>query len=162
MFANHVDFQDRLNAWMEKANGRVHRTVRQVPAERLADEKSHMRSLPARMPDTDRRWVLRVPVQPLVGVTATTTHRLRVCGSGVEVRVSQTDVTAAVLDTGQLAARHRREFAGGLTVIDLSIRRSLSASVLSAAAGARSRSRSARWRAMTACSERERDGIAAI
>jgi hypothetical protein len=34
------------------------------------------------------------------------------------VRVSQTDVTAAVLDTGELACRHRRVFAGGLTLTD--------------------------------------------
>ena len=36
VFANHLDFQDRLDAWTEKANGRVHRTIRAVPAERLA------------------------------------------------------------------------------------------------------------------------------
>jgi hypothetical protein len=33
VFANHLDFQDRLDAWTEKANGRVHRTIRAVPAE---------------------------------------------------------------------------------------------------------------------------------
>jgi hypothetical protein len=39
-------------------------------------------------------------------------------GRRVEARVSQTHVTAVVLDTGELAARHRREFAGGLTITD--------------------------------------------
>src|SRR3954447_4845462 len=51
VFANHLDFQDRMDAWCEKVNGRVHRTVRAVPAERLADEQTRMRLLPARMPD---------------------------------------------------------------------------------------------------------------
>ena len=36
----------------------------------------------------------------------------------VEVRISQTEITAVVLDTGELACRHRRVFAGGLTLTD--------------------------------------------
>jgi hypothetical protein len=60
VFANHLDFQDRLDAWTEKVNGRVHRTVRAVPAERLVEEKTRMRSLPAGgMPNLDRRQVVR-------------------------------------------------------------------------------------------------------
>jgi len=39
-------------------------------------------------------------------------------GRRVELRVSQTQVLAVVLDTGELAARHRRWFAGGLTITD--------------------------------------------
>jgi hypothetical protein len=39
-------------------------------------------------------------------------------GRRVEVRISQTHVTATVLDTGELACRHRRSFAGGLTLTD--------------------------------------------
>ena len=39
-------------------------------------------------------------------------------GRRVELRVSQTHVTAVVLDTGELAAHHRRVFAGGLTIVD--------------------------------------------
>lgn len=65
VFANHLDFQDQLDRWTEKVNQRVHRTVRAVPAQRLAQERERMRPLPARLPDTDRRHVLRVPAQPL-------------------------------------------------------------------------------------------------
>src|SRR5262249_25492407 len=68
VFANHLDFQDRLDAWTDRVNGRVHRTVRAVPAERLAEERARMRPLPVRMPDIDRRQVLRVPAQPFVRV----------------------------------------------------------------------------------------------
>jgi hypothetical protein len=39
-------------------------------------------------------------------------------GRRVEVRCSQIEVTAVALDTGELAARHRRVFAGGLTFVD--------------------------------------------
>jgi transposase len=119
VFANHLDFQDRLDAWAEKANRRQHRTTRAVPAERLAEEKTRMRPLPARMPDVDRRQVVRVPAQPLVRVDRNDySIDPRFAGRRVELRVSQTEVLAVVLDTGELAARHRRVFAGGLTVTD--------------------------------------------
>lgn len=119
VFANHLDFQDRLDAWTEKANGRVHRTVRAVPAERLGEERDRMRPLPARMPDVDRRRVVRVPAQPFVRIDRNDySIDPAFAGRRVEVRVSQTEVTAVVLDTGELAARHRRVFAGGLTITD--------------------------------------------
>jgi transposase len=120
VFANHLDFQDRLDAWTEKANRRVHRTVRAIPAQRLAEEQTRMRPLPAGgMPDTDRRLVVRVAAQPLVRVDRNDySIDPRFVGRRVEVRVSQTEVSAVVLDTGELAARHRRVFAGGLTITD--------------------------------------------
>ena len=119
VFANHLDFQDRLDAWTEKANGRVHRTIRAVPAERLAEEKERMRPLPARMPDVDRREVLRVAAQPFVRVDRNDySIDPTFAGRRVEVRVSQSEITAVVLDTGELACRHRRVFAGGLTLTD--------------------------------------------
>jgi transposase len=119
VFANHLDFQDRLDAWTGKANGRVHRTIRAVPSERLAQEQTRMRPLPARMPDLDRRHVVRVPAQPLVRIDRNDySIDPAFAGRRVEVRVSQTEVTAVVLDTGELAARHRRVFAGGLTITD--------------------------------------------
>jgi hypothetical protein len=119
VFANHLDFQDRLDAWSEKANRRKHRTTRQIPNERLAVEKTRMRVLPARMPDTDRRVVVRVPASPFVRVDRNDySIDPRFVGRRVELRVSQTHVTAVVLDTGELAARHRRAFAGNLTLTD--------------------------------------------
>ena len=119
VFANHLDFQDRLDAWTDKANRRVHRTIRAVPAERLAEETAKMRPLPGRMPDTDRRLVVRVPAQPLLRFDRNDySIAPAFAGRRVELRVSQTEVTAVVLDTGELAARHRRVFAGGLTITD--------------------------------------------
>ena len=119
VFANHLDFQDRLDAWTEKANRRKHRTTRAIPAERLAEETQKMRPLPARLPETDRRHVIRVPAQPFVRVDRNDySIDPRFAGRRVEVRVSQIEITAVVLDTGELAARHRRVFAGGLTVTD--------------------------------------------
>ncbi len=119
VFANHLDYQDRLDTWTDKANQRVHRTIRAVPAERLAEERARMRPLPGRMPDTDRRHVLRVAAQPFARVDRNDySIDPAFAGRRVEVRVSQADVTAVVLDTGELAAKHRRVFAGGLTITD--------------------------------------------
>src|SRR3954469_825957 len=117
--ANPVDFQLRLDGWCDRVNRRVHRTTRAVPAERLAEEQGRMRSLPPRLPDCDRRLVVRVPQQPFVRVDRNDySIDPAFAGRRVEVRVSQTEILAVVLDTGELAARHRRSFAGGLTVTD--------------------------------------------
>jgi transposase len=118
-FANPLDFQDQLDGWCDRVNARVHRTIRAVPTERLAQERSRMRPLPATMPDTDRRVVVRVPPQPYLRVDRNDySIDPGFAGRRVEVRLSQTQVAAVVLDTGELACRHRRCFAGGLTVTD--------------------------------------------
>jgi transposase len=114
-FANELDFQDQLDGWTEKVNGRVHRTVRAVPAERLAQERERMRPLPDRLPDPDRRFVVRVAQQPYLRFDRND-YSLDplLAGRRVEVRVGQREITAVALDTGELAGRHRRSFAGGL------------------------------------------------
>ncbi len=118
-FANPLDFQDQFDRWCDRVNQRVHRTIRAVPIERLAEEQPRMRPLPDRPPDTDRRSVTRVPAQPYLRVDRNDySVDPRFAGRRVELRVSQTHVTAAVLDAGELAARHRRVFAGGLTFTD--------------------------------------------
>lgn len=118
-FANHHDFQSQLDGWCDRVNRRVHRGIRAVPAERLAEERSRMRPLPAALPDLDRRFVRRVAPQPFVRFDRNdySIDPLFV-GRRVEVRVSQEHVTAVVLDSGELACRHRRAFAGGLTITD--------------------------------------------
>jgi transposase len=106
-FANELDYQLQLDAWFAKANGRTHKTLRVRPVERLAEERQVMRVLPGREPDLDRRWVTRVPADPMVRVD-TNDYSLHpgLVGRRVEVRVSQRAVTAVALDTGELACRH--------------------------------------------------------
>jgi hypothetical protein len=120
-FANPLDFQLQLDGWCDRVNQRMHRTIRAVPAERLLEERERMRPLAATMPDSDHRFVVRVPQQPYLRVDRNDySFDPAFAGRRVEVRVSQTEVTAVVLDTGELAARHRRRFAGGLTLTDAS------------------------------------------
>jgi transposase len=119
-FANELDYQLQLDVWFrDRANARTHRTLRAVPAERLAAERRRMRPLPAAMPDLDRRWVMRVPVQPYLRFDSND-YSLdpRLAGRRVEVCVSQRELVAVALDTGELAARHRRSFAKHLTLTD--------------------------------------------
>lgn len=117
-FANHLDFQDQLDRWADLANARLHRGTQAVPAERLTQERE-LRPLGEVALQTDRRWVFRVPQQPLVRVDRND-YSLdpRFAGRRVEVRVSQREITATVLDTGELAARHARVFAGHQTIVD--------------------------------------------
>jgi hypothetical protein len=118
-FANPADFQLQLDGWCERVNHCVHRTVRAVPAERLAEERARMRPLPDRLPDCDRRHVARVPQQPFLRIDRNDySIAPTFAGRRVEVRVSQGEVTAVVLDTGEVACRHRRSLAGGLTITD--------------------------------------------
>jgi transposase len=118
-FANALDFQHQLDGWCERINARVHRTTRAVVAERLREERQRMRALPALLPATDRRFVMRVPAQPYLRFDRND-YSLdpRLVGRRVEIRVSQAEITAVCLDTGELAARHVRVFAGGLAFTD--------------------------------------------
>jgi hypothetical protein len=114
-FANELDFQDRLDRWFdERANVRLHRTLRERPVDRLERGREALRSLPEPGPDLDRRFVVRVRPQPYVHVDRND-YSLdpRLVGRRVEVRVSQREIVAVALGTGERAARHRRVFAAG-------------------------------------------------
>ena len=118
-FANPLDFQLQLDGWCDKVNDRVHRTTKAIISERLAEERKLMRPLPEQMPDVERRFVTRVPPQPYLRVDRND-YSLdpRLAGRRVEVRVTQAEVSAVALDTGEVAAHHNRAFAGGLTFTD--------------------------------------------
>jgi transposase len=118
-FCSELDYQAQLDAWIERANARTHRTTRAVPAERLAEERRRMRLLPEQLPESDRRSVWRVPQQPYLRFD-TNDYSLdpRLAGRRVEVRISQHELRAVALDTGELACRHRRCFAKHLTFTD--------------------------------------------
>ncbi|HLI58327.1 MAG TPA: IS21 family transposase [Solirubrobacteraceae bacterium] len=119
-FANQLDFQDQLDQWFVKANGRVHKTLRQIPNDRLALERQGMRPVPAVMPDVALRWVTRVSPDPYLRVD-TNDYSLHPAfvGRQVEVRVDQDRILAGVLDTGEVVANHARVFAKHRTITAL-------------------------------------------
>ena len=85
-----------------------------------------MRPLPEREPDLDRRWVLRVAPDPHLRFD-TNDYSLdpNLVGRRVEVRVSQREIIAVALDTGELACRHERVFARHRTITALEHARTL-------------------------------------
>jgi transposase len=124
-FANELDFQDQLDGWFARVNARTHKTLRVRPVDRLGEERQVMRALPGQMPDSSRRWVIRVAPDPYVRVD-TNDYSLdpRLVGQRVEIRVEQREISAVALDTGELACRHARVFAKHQTVTALQHARS--------------------------------------
>jgi transposase len=125
-FANELDFQAQLDAWFVRINARTHKSLKVRPIDRLADEQ--LARLPEAMPDTARRWTIRVPPDPYLRVD-TNDYSLdpRLVGRRAEVRVDQREVTVHVLDTGELVCRHARVFARHRTITALEHARALRA-----------------------------------
>ena len=111
-FANHLDFQLQLDDWFLKINARAHKMLRARPIDRLQEELPAMRVLPEREPDVDRRLVMRVAPDPFLRFD-TNDYSLdpALVGRRVEVRVSQHQIAAHALDSGELACLHERSFA---------------------------------------------------
>jgi transposase len=126
-FANELDFQLQLDAWFdERANPRMHKTLRCRPIDRLVEERAVMAPLPPAPPDIDRRWVLRVPPDPYLRFdTCDYSLDPRLVGRRVEVRVTERELLAVALDTDELACRHPRSFARHRTITALEHARTL-------------------------------------
>ncbi len=112
-FANELDFQLQLDTWFsERAYPRMHKTLRCRPVDRLLEEREVMAPLPAVGPDVDRRWVLRVAPDPYLRFdTCDYSLDPALVGRRVEVRITDREVSAVALDSGELACRHPRSFA---------------------------------------------------
>jgi transposase len=128
-FANELDFQLQLDTWFsERANARQHKTLRCRPIDRLIEERAVMAPLPAQPPDVDRRWVLRVPPDPHLRFdTCDYSLDPALVGRRVEARVTDREVLAIALDTGEIACRHQRSIARHRTITDLAHARALRA-----------------------------------
>jgi transposase len=126
-FANELDFQLQLDDWFaDRANPRVHKTLRCRPIDRLIEERAVMAPLPVVAPDVDRRWVLRVPPDPYLRFdTCDYSLDPGLVGRRVEVRVTDREVLAVALDTDEEACRHQRSFARHRTITALEHARTL-------------------------------------
>jgi hypothetical protein len=129
VFANELDYQLQLDTCFdERANPRMHKTLRCRPIDRLLEERQIMAPLPPVAPDTDRRWVLRVPPDPYLRFdTCDYSLDPRLVGRRVEAWVTERELMAVALDTGELACRHSRSFARHRTITALEHARVLKA-----------------------------------
>jgi transposase len=127
VFANEFDYQLQLDAWFDdRANPRMHKTLRARPIDRLIEERAVMAALPPAAPDTDRRWVLRVAPDPYLRFdTCDYSLDPALVGRRVEARVSEREISAVALDTGELACWHPRSFARHRTITALEHARTL-------------------------------------
>jgi transposase len=125
--ANELDYQLQLDAWFdERANARVHKTLRERPIDRLIAERAVMAPLPTAPPGTDRRWVLRVPADPYLRFdTCDYSLDPALVGQRIEARVSEREVLAVALNSGELGCRHARSFARHRTITALEHARTL-------------------------------------
>ena len=127
IFANELDYQLQLDGWFdERANPRMHKTLRARPIDRLIEERDVMAPLPTTAPDVDRRWVLRVSPDPYLRFD-TNDYSLdpALVGRRVEACISDREVLAVALDSGELACRHARSFAKHRTITGLEHARTL-------------------------------------
>lgn len=127
-FASPRDFQTQMDQWFSmRANQRIHRELRERPSARLTRETQRLRT-PAQAPDTDHRFVIRVPAQPYLRFdTNDYSMDPAFAGRRVEVRAGQTQVSAFALTSGELVASHERHFARHMTITDPVHRQALAA-----------------------------------
>lgn len=118
LFANPLDFQHQLDGWFDtRANARMHQTLRCRPIERLVEERALRGALPEHPPATDRRFAMRVPPDPYLRFdTCDYSLDPDLVGRRVEVTITEAEIVAVALDTGELACRHPRSFARHRTV----------------------------------------------
>jgi transposase len=116
-FSSPDDFNSQLTGWLEKANSRIHRTLRCRPVDRLPEDQKAMMSFPPVLPDPALHLSMRLPRDHWVRVgTCDYSVHPRAIGRRVEVRVDPTQVVITV--AGEVVGRHRRSFAKHRTVTD--------------------------------------------
>jgi hypothetical protein len=88
-FAIELDFQGQLDAWFARVNASTHKALRARSVDRVIDELEVIAPSPARLPDTSRRWVMRVPPDHYLRFDTNDYSRdLRLVGRRVEVMVT--------------------------------------------------------------------------
>ncbi|HUP15626.1 MAG TPA: IS21 family transposase [Acidimicrobiia bacterium] len=116
-FSSPVDFNTQLTVWLEKANNRIHHTLRCRPSDRLFEDRKAMMAFPPVLPDPALRLSVRLPRDHWVRVgTCDYSVHPKAIGRRVEVRVDPTEVVISL--AGEVVGRHRRSYARHRTVTD--------------------------------------------
>jgi len=116
-FSSPADFNHQLTEWLERANHRVHATLRCRPIERFEEDRAAMMPLPPVLPDTAWHHSLRLGRDHYVRVgTCDYSVHPRVVGRRVEIALSPSEVV--VTCAGEVVARHQRSWAKHRTLTD--------------------------------------------
>lgn len=116
-FSSPQDFNAQLAEWLERANRRVHATLRCRPIERFEEDRAAMMPLPPVLPDTAWHHSLRLGRDHYVRVgTCDYSVHPKVVGRRIEVAATPSEVI--VTCAGEVVARHPRSWAKHRTVTD--------------------------------------------
>jgi transposase len=116
-FSSPTDFNSQLTVWLEKANNRIHDTLRCRPNDRLPDDRKAMMTFPPVLPDPALRLSVRLPRDHWVRVgTCDYSVHPRAIGRRVEIRVDPAEVVISL--AGEVVGRHRRSFAKHRNITD--------------------------------------------
>lgn len=116
-FAGIDDFNGQLRTWLVRANGRVHRIIRERPAVRLGTDRAAMIGLPPRLPEVARRTTTLIARDHWVRVdTCDYSVHPAAIGRRAEVWVDLDEVIVRIGDWE--IARHRRALAPHRTITD--------------------------------------------
>jgi transposase len=116
-FSSPADFNEQLAEWLERANRRVHATLRCRPIDRFEEDKAAMMALPPVLPDTALRLTTRLARDHWVRVgTCDYSVHPKVIGRMVEIRATPDEVV--VTCGSEVVARHLRSWAKHRTITD--------------------------------------------
>jgi hypothetical protein len=116
-FASPADFNTQLSTWLERANNRVHATLRCRPSERLGHDRSAMMALPPVLPDPAWAETKRLGRDHWVRAdTCDYSVHPRAIGRPVELRLDLEQLV--VTCGGDVVAKHARMWARNETVTD--------------------------------------------
>jgi transposase len=114
-FCDVDDFNHQLWGWLDRANARIHRTIRCRPIDRLNEDVAAMMPLPPVLPDTAQRFSIRLGRDHYVrsGTCDYSVHP-KAIGRRIEVNVDLECVTVTCGD--EEVARHRRSLCPHRTI----------------------------------------------
>ncbi|MFN2487078.1 MAG: IS21 family transposase [Acidimicrobiia bacterium] len=116
-FSSPADFNGQLSDWLQKANQRIHQTLRLRPTDRLSEDRRAMMSFPPVLPDPALRLSLRLPRDHWVRIgTCDYSVHPRAIGRRIEVRVDCDQVMISL--AGQPVGSHPRSWARHRTITD--------------------------------------------
>jgi transposase len=117
-FSSPADFNEQLHEWIaQRANVRVHDTLRARPIDLIGEDRAAMRALPSPMPDTAWQATVRLGRDHWIR-HATNDYSVhpRAVGRRVEIRADLASVVVTL--AGEIVARHDRCWAKHQTITD--------------------------------------------
>lgn len=115
-FEDVADFNRQLEAWLQRANQRIHGTTRVRPSEAIFEDRGSMMAFPPVLPDPSWRFAIRLPRDHFVRVdTNDYSVNPRFVGRRVDVEVTLDEVVVVCESTE--VARHRRCLAKHQTLL---------------------------------------------